>query len=100
MAKWYGVFVIAPLAWLIPFVILNFLVGDTRASPWGMLAVLMISHVAPELGVTGLIAMATVGAFGITFVALFAAKIAPILSIAALGPDRQSYTSVTAAPDL
>ena len=33
-AKWVGIFVVAPLLWLLLFMVYDSLVGDVRASPW------------------------------------------------------------------
>jgi hypothetical protein len=88
MAKWVGVFVIAPLIWGLLFVVFDSLFGDIRTSPWGILSVALISHIAPESALTGAIYLMTFGTAILTFCAFFAVRIAPIFAIAVLGADR------------
>jgi hypothetical protein len=89
-AKWGGIFVVAPLLWFLLFVVFDWLFGDLRASPWGLLVIAGLSHTAPEGMLTGLIYLLTFGAEIFVFCALFAAWVAPIFSIAVLGPDRRA----------
>ncbi len=88
MAKWVGIFVIAPLVWFLLFIVFDALFGDLRATPWGLLAMAMISHTAPEGSLTGSITLLTIGAEILTFCALFASFIAPLFGDALLGAKR------------
>jgi len=88
-AKWFGIFVVAPLIWLLLFVVLDSLIGDIRTSPWGLLVLALLSHTAPEGMLSGAIAFLTFGVEGVTFCALFATFVAPFFAIAVLGPHRQ-----------
>jgi hypothetical protein len=63
--------------------------GDLRASPWGLLALALISHFAPETALTGAIYHITFGIESLTFCAIFATWIAPIFAILVLGRERQ-----------
>ncbi len=90
MARWTGVLVIAPLLWCLFFFVFDSLLGDLRASPWGLLALVLISHFAPESGISGLIYLLTFGVETLVFCAFFAAWFAPIFAIPILGPDRKS----------
>jgi hypothetical protein len=91
MAKWVGVFVIAPLIWSLLFVVFDSLFGDIRASAWGLLSVALISHIAPESALTGAIYLMTFGTAILTFCAFFAVRVAPIFAIAVLGADRRAF---------
>jgi hypothetical protein len=88
-AKWVGIFVVAPLIWLLLFVVLDSLIGDIRTSPWGLLVLAMLSHTAPEGMLSGAIAFLTLGVEAVIFCALFATFVAPLFAIAVLGPDRR-----------
>ena len=90
MGRWVGLLVVAPLVWVFAFIILDSLVGDTRLTPWGLLAVAVLSHGAPETGMEGAIYIATYGAEILTFSALFATWVAPLVSIAVLGQARRT----------
>jgi hypothetical protein len=50
LARWLGIFVIAPILWIILFSLFDSLCGDVRTSPWGLLAIVAFGHVAPEGG--------------------------------------------------
>jgi len=88
-AKWVGVLVVAPLLWLMLFLVYDSLFGDLRASPWGLLVIAQIAHAAPELGLNGTIYLCTFGVEIYVFCALFATYIAPYFAILVLGPDRR-----------
>ena len=88
-AKWLGVLVVAPLLWLMLFLVYDALFGDLRCSPWGLLVMAQIAHTAPEGGINGTIVLCTFGLEISVFCALFATYIAPYFAIAVLGPDRQ-----------
>jgi hypothetical protein len=89
IAKWVGVLVIAPLIWFLLFIVLDSLFGDIRATPWGLLALALISHIAPENALTGAIYLITFGTAIFVFCALFATWVAPTIAIAVLGKDRR-----------
>jgi hypothetical protein len=90
MDKWMGIFLIAPLIWFLLFFILDSLLGDLRATPWGLLALALLSHTAPEGGLTGAISLFTFGAEIFIFSAYFATWLAPTFAVAVLGRDRRS----------
>ena len=87
-AKWYGVFFVAPLLWLMLFLVYDALFGDLRSTPWGLLVMAQISHAAPEGGINATIVMCTFGVEIFFFCAMFATYVAPLFAILALGPDR------------
>ena len=88
MARWLGVLVAAPILWVLLFVVFDSLFGDLRATPWGLLAIASISHIAPEGGLSVMIYLLTFGSEILIFCALFATWVAPVLATAVLGPAR------------
>jgi hypothetical protein len=88
-AKWVGIFVTAPFVWLLLFIVYDSLFGDIRASPWGLLVLAQLSHIAPEGMISGAIGFLTVGLEAMVFGALFATFVAPFFAIAVLGPNRR-----------
>lgn len=98
MGRWVGLLVVGPLVWMIAFLILDTLIGDTRVTPWGLLAVTLISHSAPETGLEGALYSATYGAEVLAFSALFSTWVAPLISIAVLGQPRKLFPPVTVPP--
>jgi hypothetical protein len=93
LAKWVGVFVLAPMLWGTLFIVFDSLFGDLRATPWGILAFAMVCFYAPEGGLTGLIYLLTFGTEILLFCAFFATWVAPVFAIPILGPDRRKALS-------
>jgi hypothetical protein len=89
MARWTGVLVVAPLIWCLFFFTFDSLFGDLRTTPWGLLALALISHTAPEGALTSVVYLLTFGAEILIFCALFATWVAPLFAITVLGPDRR-----------
>ncbi len=88
LAEWTGVFVIAPLVWILAFTVFDSLCGDTRKSPWGLLAVAMYAHTAPEAMLGGTIYITWFGSLGIIFVALASAYAMPLIGTLLAGPEK------------
>ena len=90
LARWTGILVIAPILWCTLFVVFDSLFGDLRASPWGLLTLTMISHSAPEGGISGIIYLLSFGVEILIACAIFATWFAPLIAIPVLGPDRKT----------
>lgn len=88
LARWSGVFFWAPLIWTMLFFVFDSLCGDTRRSPWGLLALAIFAHAAPESGITGPVYLMSYIAAGIVFAALAAAYVMPLLGTLIKGPAR------------
>jgi hypothetical protein len=88
MKRWVGVLAIAPALWLLFFVVFDNLLGDLRSTPWGLLAIAMLSHSAPEGALNGTIVLVTFGVEILVFCALFSRWIAPYLAAGLLPPRR------------
>ncbi len=101
MEKWVGVMVVAPILWFLTFIVFDSLFGDLRTTPWGLLVLVELSHVAPEGALSGLIHFLTFGVEIMVFCALFATYVAPIFAIPVIGPDRgKSGPRFSVRPDL
>lgn len=79
LGRWVGILIVAPALWILLFVLFDSLCGDVRKSPWGLLALVLFAHTAPEGGLGGPIYMMGYGAIGIIFAALAAAYVMPLL---------------------
>jgi hypothetical protein len=90
IARWVGIFIVAPLLWFLLFVIFDSLLGDLRASAWGLLAFVFIAHIAPEGGLSILIYLFTFGTEILVFCALFATFVAPVLGTFVVGPGHRN----------
>ena len=84
-----------PPPWFLMFTVHDSLFGDLRTAPWGLLAMAMISHTAPEGGITGVVYLFTFGVEIFAFCAFFATWVAPIFAIPVLGPDRRGTIQVS-----
>jgi hypothetical protein len=99
MQKWVGILVVGPLLWLMFFVVFDNLLGDLRSTPWGLLALAMLSHTAPEGGLNGTIVLVTFGVEIIVFCAFFARWAAPYFAVAFLGPKKQRELTFSTPPN-
>lgn len=88
LARWTGVFVLAPLLWIMLFVIFDSLCGDVRKYPWGLLAIVIFAHEAPEGMLNGVIHTAGIGAIGIIVAAVTSAYMMPIIGALVSVPER------------
>lgn len=79
--SWAGVFIVAPMLWIMLFLTFDSVCGDARKSPWGLLAIVVVAHVAPEGMLAGVIYMTWYTTIGIIFAALAAAYIMPLLGV-------------------
>lgn len=101
LAKWPGVLVLAPVIWTMTFVWFDSLCGDVRKAPWGLLALTLFAHIAPEGMLDSCIYMMGYGAFAIIFAALSAAYVMPHLGTVFSGPggrNRFFKTRVASLP--
>ena len=98
MAKWVGLMAVAPALWFLLFVLYDQLLGDLRTTPWGMLVLALLSHVAPEGGISGTIWLDTFGVEILLFCAFFSRWIAPHFAIAFLGSKQQTEAIFDTAP--
>ena len=93
---WFGLLVLGPLLWGLLFFTSDFISGDLRIYPWGLLLVLIFGHVAPELGIGGAINFVWLGNASVIAAALFSTQIAPILGALFGGnPNTEPQGSLT-----
>ncbi len=88
MDRWVGVFIVAPILWIMLFALFDSLCGDTRKYPWGLLPMVLFAHEAPEGMLGGVIYLLWFGAIGVIVAALAAAYVMPILGSLFAGPER------------
>ena len=85
---WYGIFLLLPLVLLFLFVVMEYLGGDVRQSPWALLFSVICAHQAPEGMISGQIYVATYAAFGVVLVALSARYIFPLVGKVLINAER------------
>jgi hypothetical protein len=88
-ARWLGVLVVAPLLWLLCFLGMDWLCGDARRSPWGLLMIASCAHVAPEGMLEGPVWLVTYGAFAVGLSAFLATYILPLFVRLIMAPGRR-----------
>jgi hypothetical protein len=86
---WTGLFLLAPILWIMLFTLFDSLCGDTRRSPWGLLVLLAFAHSAPEGGLGLIIYDMGYMTLGILFAASFATYIMPIFGDLSTGSGRR-----------
>ncbi|GGA67962.1 hypothetical protein GCM10011507_19280 [Edaphobacter acidisoli] len=97
LARWLGVLVVAPVLWIMLFTLYDSLCGDTREAPWGLVAILLLAHLAPEGGLLGVIYMLGYGTVALVFAAVVASYVMPILGTLIAGPERLTFRRVPRA---
>jgi hypothetical protein len=88
VARWAGVFIVAPMVWSGLFIIFDSLCGDIRKSPWGLLVIAMFGHYAPEGMLTGAIYLMFYFTISVVFAAFAAAYVMPVLGTLLVGPEK------------
>ena len=87
-ATWFGIFVVWSLVSFLYFFITDSLTGDVRQSPWGLLPIALVSHIAPEGLVDGVILQFTYGSIGIIIVAWSVRYVFPVFVRLLSGGDK------------
>ena len=82
-----GIFILAPILWIILFTLFDSLCGDLRHAPWGLLVALVYSHLGPEGGLGGIIYTYGYVTAGIVFAAIVGAYLMPIMGTLFIGPE-------------
>jgi hypothetical protein len=88
LMRWTGVFVLAPVLWIMLFTLFDSLCGDTRKSPWGLLIMVTFAHTAPEGGLGAVIYALGYTTLALIFGAFTVAYLMPILGQLVIGPSR------------
>jgi hypothetical protein len=77
--RWIGMFVVLPGIWLMLFGTVEAICGDLKTSPWTLLPILAMIHLAPEGGVGGQIYVLGYGDAAYFFSIVIATRLAPVL---------------------
>lgn len=96
IGRWLGIFIVAPLLWILLFTVFDSLCGDTRASPWGLLMAAYFAHTAPEGMLGGVIYALGYVNFGLVVAALSAAYVMPIFGSLIKGPEQVRLRRIAA----
>jgi hypothetical protein len=94
---WPGIFLLLPAVWLSLFVSVDYICGDVRRSPWGLLVVLIFSHAAAESLLGGLIWISGYGNLGIILAIVFTTEFAPVIGALFYGGNRRPPTATVRA---
>jgi hypothetical protein len=87
IATWKGIFLLAPALWTLLFLQFDSLCGDTRKSPWGLLAIVAFAHAAPEYALDGIFYSYIYLAAAIIFAAVIGTYLMPIVGTLFIGPE-------------
>jgi hypothetical protein len=85
---WTGIFVVAPLIWIMLFTVFDSLCGDVRKSPWGLLVIPIFAHIAPEGMLSGAVYLTWFGALAVIVAAVGSAQFMPIIGTLLAGPEK------------
>ena len=93
MARWTGVLLVAPALWFMCFFTMDYVCGDTRKSPWGLLMVAMCAHIAPEGMMNGPYYLTTIGPLTVIFVSFLATYVLPLIGNVLIKRQRPLVTT-------
>lgn len=76
---WGGILWLMPGIWILLFTSVDFVAGDLRKYPWGLLVVVWFGHAAPESLLSGMIYYISYGNLGMLFAIIVSTRLAPIV---------------------
>ncbi|HEY4010197.1 MAG TPA: hypothetical protein VGM11_08620 [Acidobacteriaceae bacterium] len=79
MNMWFGIVLVGGFVWILLFASVDWICGDLRKSPYGLLAMVAFAHVAPESLIGGLVYFIFFQNLGIVVAIFFCSYFAPIL---------------------
>ena len=85
---WKAVLLVQPCIFLLVFITTDAVCGDVRAQPWGLLPMLLFSHIAPEELLSGSITYVWIGNIGTIFCILICGYVAPVFGHLLKGRER------------
>ena len=85
---WVGIFLLLPTIWLSLFLGADFICGDLRRSPFGLLMVVVFAHAAAESLLGSLIWISGYGNLGLVVAILFCTYFTPVLGALFSGNNR------------
>jgi hypothetical protein len=91
-AKWVGILVLLPGLLFTMFLLTDACCGDTRESPFSLLALTFFLHSAPEGGVNGVVHDSTFGIVSLLLASLLSTKLMPFLSKLVVSSDKEQQT--------
>jgi hypothetical protein len=86
MDEWLGIIVVGGFVWTLLFISIDFVCGDLRYSPIGLISVLAFAHVAPESLIGNLVYFIFFQELGIVIAIVFCAYFAPVMGQLLSGP--------------
>ena len=95
---WIALLLFLPGLWVLFLCSLEFVCGDLRATPWGLVIALYLAHVAPESGVDGLIQFISMGNMGMIFTIVLSSFVAPLIGTVFLQETPQFEPAALRAP--
>ncbi|HEV2575809.1 MAG TPA: hypothetical protein VGU25_01245 [Acidobacteriaceae bacterium] len=87
MDYYEGIVVVGVFVWTLLFIVVDFICGDVRQSPIGLLAVVGFAHVAPESLIGNLVYFIFFNDLGIVIAIVFCTYFAPIIGQLLSGPQ-------------
>lgn len=98
MDEWEGIVVVGGFVWTLLFIIVDFICGDVRHSPIGLLAMVAFAHVAPESLIGNLVYFIFFGDLGIVIAIVFCTYFAPIVGQLLSGPQDPRIARLESLP--
>jgi hypothetical protein len=78
---WISLCLLLPVLWLMLLFTTDYICGDLRESPWGLLMVVVFAHSAAESLLGSMIYLTVYGSLGLILAILFSTRVAPIIGV-------------------
>ena len=76
---WGGIFWLMPAIWILLFTTVDFVAGDLKKYPWGLMVVVWFGHAAPESLLSGMIYFIGYGNLGMLLAIIVSTRFAPVI---------------------
>ncbi|HEX5282735.1 MAG TPA: hypothetical protein VFW30_01350 [Bryocella sp.] len=98
MDEFEGIVIVGGFVWTLLFIVVDFICGDVRNSPIGLLALVAFAHVAPESLIGNLVYFIFFNDLGIVIAIVFCAYFAPIIGQLFSGPQDRLVARLESLP--
>jgi hypothetical protein len=95
---WRGLLILLPVIWLSMFVIIDYICGDFRRTPWGLIVIVLLAHLAPESLIGGLVWFTGYGSLGLIATIFACTEFVPVVGALFYGKIRDDVSHRSSVP--
>jgi hypothetical protein len=90
---WRGLFLLLPAIWFSIFASIDYICGDFRRTPWGLVVVVIFAHLAPESLIGGLVWISGYGNLGLVVTIFACTELVPVVGALFYGSARDTVSA-------